>query len=831
MSAKIFNTFTTYSRRILDALVPNFSGMLSVKAGRPLVKWLLLAVLLVRGSITKSLVSVIISYVRFLYCFTQRAGIKYTVKYLKACVSLLMQSISGSRHKSTQELGAAVARTKSGLPRIIPKLHRSHITKGSVFHIRLWLTLLSIYRVLDYTGDLKIKTIIKPSNYKFDAGEVRDATVSFMRAFGLDPIDCTPYESELSVRPFWISTTSPTSTKNEAAAGSPKTASSHLFSMIGTYVAFCKTKMFKTTLALANKLGIGKPALVKAIEGSSYALEHGWGSIDSFVRTEMVPSKKEPRKMVETPTFYPLTDYYLGRLGYKIEPAGKIRVFAMVDCFTQWLLDPLHSALFGRLQQVPTDATMDQNGTLNAFCKKLVDANIKEVYSFDLSAATDRLPVSLQSVVIEVLTGELGIGPLWASCLVERWYQLSPITWGASRQPQALGLSLEEARNSPYIQLGKAAVGKNKQNHEIVTAVRYAVGQPMGALSSWAMLAFSHHIIVHMAALRVGKYSFAEYLVLGDDLVIADKAVAESYLIIAKELDIEINLSKSILSNNGSLEFAKRFFYKGNDVTGIPFAELAVSKHDIRGLIQLFQRIKGFRSVRVSELLNFLGHGYKALSRINGSYSKMGTGMANSLFLLSYPASPFSKLSKVSEWINSTAFNKVSQVDKISPEVLLTLMDLKDRVESTVPQSPLPSDPIEFDKLWYKSIPELDYIGESSDRDNWKAKLAFSRHTIEMIYMELAWNLAEDRENTLHAINYSLRGTPPDGKEDLSLNFDSLWSELERLETMASQVSRVGFFVSVDEVISLGKSILLKRARLFRKFMQINPKTNDSQRT
>lgn len=32
---------------------------------------------------------------------------------------------------------------------------------------------------------------------------------------------------------------------------------------------------------------------------------------------------------------YPLGDAFLGKLGFKIEPAGKIRVFAMVDAWTQ----------------------------------------------------------------------------------------------------------------------------------------------------------------------------------------------------------------------------------------------------------------------------------------------------------------------------------------------------------------------------------------------------------------------------------------------------------------------------------------------------------------
>jgi len=34
--------------------------------------------------------------------------------------------------------------------------------------------------------------------------------------------------------------------------------------------------------------------------------------------------------------------------------------------------------------------------------------------------------------------------------------------------------------------------------------LRYAVGQPMGALSSWAMLALTHHVVVQLSAKRVG---------------------------------------------------------------------------------------------------------------------------------------------------------------------------------------------------------------------------------------------------------------------------------------------------------------------------------------
>jgi len=50
----------------------------------------------------------------------------------------------------------------------------------------------------------------------------------------------------------------------------------------------------------------------------------------------------------------------LGKLGLKHEAAGKVRVFAMVDAWTNWLLKPLHSMLFDHLRGIPQDGTFDQ---------------------------------------------------------------------------------------------------------------------------------------------------------------------------------------------------------------------------------------------------------------------------------------------------------------------------------------------------------------------------------------------------------------------------------------------------------------------------------------
>lgn len=86
----------------------------------------------------------------------------------------------------------------------------------------------------------------------------------------------------------------------------------------------------------------------------------------------------------------------LGKLSFKEEAAGKLRVFAIVDCFTQWLLYPLHKLIFKVLRNIPMDGTFDQLAPLN----RLLDLKCTELYSLDLTAATDRLPVDLQKEIL-----------------------------------------------------------------------------------------------------------------------------------------------------------------------------------------------------------------------------------------------------------------------------------------------------------------------------------------------------------------------------------------------------------------------------------------------
>jgi hypothetical protein len=282
---------------------------------------------------------------------------------------------------------------------------------------------------------------------------------------------------------------------------------------------------------------------------------------------------------------------WFGRLAFLKEP-GKIRVVAMVSLITQTLLYPVHEWIFCRLRLLPTDGTFHQIRPVKALVRSLgKDAWIA---SYDLSAATDRLPLAIQVELLKPLLGEKLVS-LWAYLLTS--------------QPYGLPRKAVTYRN----------LGTDR--------VWYKVGQPMGALSSWASLALTHHAIVQMAAHRAyPKKSgwFLSYAVLGDDVVLGDRFVAAEYLRIMGALGVEIGLSKSLVSCTTSLEFAKRTFIRGQDCSPISLAEVMVARCNLGSLGELVAKNMSFGVIRFSSVAKFLGFGYRNLAQL-----PVGLGLGN----------------------------------------------------------------------------------------------------------------------------------------------------------------------------------------------------------
>lgn len=70
------------------------------------------------------------------------------------------------------------------------------------------------------------------------------------------------------------------------------------------------------------------------------------------------------------------------------------------------MLYPLHRYIQGILKQIPQDATFDQDKAVD-YAINLAKKH-SYVASLDLTAATDRLPLILQSVIVNSLIPGLG---------------------------------------------------------------------------------------------------------------------------------------------------------------------------------------------------------------------------------------------------------------------------------------------------------------------------------------------------------------------------------------------------------------------------------------
>lgn len=75
----------------------------------------------------------------------------------------------------------------------------------------------------------------------------------------------------------------------------------------------------------------------------------------------------------------------------------------------------------------------------------------------------------------------------------------------------------------------------------------------------------SHHFVVYMAAKRAGIRSHRGlYVLLGDDIVIANDDLAREYKYIIARLGVELSESKTHQSDT-MFEFAKRWYHVGGE--------------------------------------------------------------------------------------------------------------------------------------------------------------------------------------------------------------------------------------------------------------------------
>jgi hypothetical protein len=236
-----------------------------------------------------------------------------------------------------------------------------------------------------------------------------------------------------------------------------------------------------------------------------------------------------------------------GRIALIPEGGAKTRTIAIGDYWSQRVLTPIHDKVMELLRTLETDGTWAQDDQFARVCK-LSPGN--PTYSFDLSSATDRFPVSLQTVVVSHLFGK-EVGDLWEKVLCHRDF------------------------------------------HSPTGNVRWRRGQPLGLLSSWAVFALTHHLFIEYSAFLEGRKTFKGYAVLGDDVVIWNRKVASRYKSLLEQIDVKINQSKSLVSEGPTpqVEFAKRIALNGVEISGCSWKVLTQGAKSISGFVNLVNEL------------------------------------------------------------------------------------------------------------------------------------------------------------------------------------------------------------------------------------------------
>lgn len=573
--------------------------MISRNGGHSLVGIFIRLLPAMRGGVTHNVIKSIKLILLFLSSIAKNQGAPGLVRYLKQ-VSVLTQQVIGG-HKTPTTL-PRVKRTKSGIPVLFPANVREMIRRRNSFFITLSLTIASLYRDMIYSSPPDFDSIVgRFTGDERMINQIKGFIPQFVNSF----VPASMRGEELiagKLKLFPILTSSPQTYIRgwEADSNSPLCISSSSF--IGLIKsAYVMPKHFiKYFEHLYEAVGIPRnnfaflsflfrfnkvPDLISTIK---FCMEYGGSMLYG----------KGGKKLPISPT-----NNCIGKLGLKQEAAGKMRVFAMVDPWTQWIMYPFHKALFAILaKRSNVDGTFNQLGPISRIPEG------KPLYSMDLSSATDRLPISIQTPLItRIFNLSYDQGNAWEKLLIERPY-LVPMSGGSQ--------------------------------------IHYAVGQPMGALSSWAMLAMTHHLIVQFAAYKSGLLKhrnqlFVEYAVLGDDIVIYNSIVAKQYHHIITSIGVKCNLNKSIMSPSGdALEFAKRTFCRGVNVSPRPLKEFFMSQISI---VAFSDYIKKY-NLGIPQALRVAGFGWRVISQYQKPFFKLNIKVRYLLLILALTDDNFIKI-------------------------------------------------------------------------------------------------------------------------------------------------------------------------------------------
>jgi len=282
----------------------------------------------------------------------------------------------------------------------------------------------------------------------------------------------------------------------------------------------------RSRILMSNKAGPNGPATATAFrDRTGLSLDP---YLEDAVRQLLLLSKSQ---LVLDDYVGTQGDFIHSKLVFLSDKTGKTRIVAIGDWWSNISLSGIHDAFMAGLKKLNGDCTYRQGDI-----PRLIKGLGNHLFSSDMTAFTDRFPILIEAALVKLAYGEV-IGSLWETVLTQRSFK---------------------GPNGP---------------------IKYAVGNPMGLLSSWAVSTFTHHAVKAFCAhkLNVRKY---KYLVLGDDCMDTNAKVYDLYIETIQSLGVSVSRGKCTSSERGYAEFAKRLFTPEGEVTGIPVDLLhGIHKH------------------------------------------------------------------------------------------------------------------------------------------------------------------------------------------------------------------------------------------------------------
>lgn len=191
---------------------------------------------------------------------------------------------------------------------------------------------------------------------------------------------------------------------------------------------------------------------------------------------------------------------YAGEVHFIQEPGYKLRSVASPYRILQLALQPLKDELGRIVSTLPWDCTFDQTRAFAPVQKAL--SNSSEVYSVDLSSATDYFPLDLQMMVLRAIFGNVPD--------VQLFHDVSRLTW-------------------------KSELGD----------ITWKRGQPLGLNPSFFAFTLTHGIVLAwLSGMRV-----EQFFVVGDDIIILDHDLYRKYLTWLERVRCPYSTDKSLASS------------------------------------------------------------------------------------------------------------------------------------------------------------------------------------------------------------------------------------------------------------------------------------------